>query len=124
MFRKVVLASAIALAAAPAQAKLFDVTLSWNNNGTLITHPVGAKVLPGVTRDVLLRCAKTLKIPVEERALSLDDAKRSQEVFITSSTRELVWVSKWDGTQIAKSCGTVTKRLHKEYRKCIADSLR
>ena len=38
MFRKVVLASAIALAAAPAQAKLFDVTLSWNNNGTLITE--------------------------------------------------------------------------------------
>lgn len=38
MFRKVVLASAIALAAAPAQAKLFDVTLSWDNNGTLITE--------------------------------------------------------------------------------------
>src|SRR5690606_11290026 len=38
MFRKVVLASAIALAATPAQAKLFDVTLSWNNNGTLVTE--------------------------------------------------------------------------------------
>lgn len=93
-------------------------------NGTLITHPVGAKVLPGVTRDVLLRCAKTLKIPLEERALSLEDAKRAQEVFITSSTRELVWVSKWDGTKIASECGTVTKRLHVEYRKCIADSRR
>lgn len=33
MFRKVVLVSAIALAAAPAQAKLFEVTLNWEGSG-------------------------------------------------------------------------------------------
>src|SRR5690606_40680296 len=32
MFRKIVLASAIALAAVPAQAALFDVTLKWNGD--------------------------------------------------------------------------------------------
>jgi len=32
--------------------------------------------------------------------VKLDDAKRAQEVFVTSSTRELVWVSRWDDAKI------------------------
>jgi D-alanine transaminase len=87
-------------------------------SGRLITHPIGEKVLPGVTRDVLLDCAKSLGIPVEERAMPLPDAKRSDEVFITSSTRELVWVNRWDGETIADgNCGKICCKLHEEYRR-------
>lgn len=86
--------------------------------GKLITHPLGPKVLPGVTRDVLLDCAKTLGIPVEEKPMKLDDAKRADDIFITSSTRELVWVSRWDGVAIGTGrAGPVTLRLHEEYRR-------
>jgi D-alanine transaminase len=92
-------------------------------NGTLITHPQGPKILPGVTREVLLRCAKSAGIPFEERAMTLEEAKESQEVFVTSSTRELVWISKWDNVTISKSCGPVTKRLHIEYRKEISRAI-
>ncbi len=92
------------------------------SQGKLITHPQGPKILPGVTRDVLLDCARALGIPVEERAMKLDEAKRAQEVFVTSSTRELVWVCRWDDTQICANgaCGPITLRLHEEYRKRVA----
>jgi D-alanine transaminase len=87
-------------------------------SGRLITHPAGEKVLPGVTRDVLLDCAKTLGIPVEERPMPLEEARRANEVFITSSTRELVWVNRWDNQQIADGrCGPICCKLHEEYRK-------
>lgn len=83
----------------------------------LITPPLGNRVLPGVTRDVLLECAKELGIAIEETALPLEEAQRCDEVFITSSTRELVWASKWDSTSIGNgSCGPVALRLHRAYR--------
>lgn len=85
--------------------------------GKLITHPLGPKVLPGVTRDVLIECARSLGIEVQERGLLLEEAKRSEEVFVTSSTRELVWASRWDEATIGDgSCGPVATRLHQTYR--------
>ena len=88
------------------------------SGGRLITHPLGPKVLAGITRDVLLECATALGIPVEERPMKLEDAKQADEVFITSSTRELVWVLKWDDAPIGKgACGPVTRALHEEYRR-------
>jgi D-alanine transaminase len=94
------------------------------SNGTLITPPLGPKILPGVTREVLLKCAKSAGVPVQERQISLDEAQRCDEVFITSSTRELVWASRWDQVFIGDgTCGPMTHRLHNAYRKCVQESL-
>lgn len=85
--------------------------------GKLITHPLGPKVLPGVTRDVLIECARSLGMEVQERGILLEEAKRSEEVFVTSSTRELVWASRWDEATIGDgSCGPVATKLHEAYR--------
>src|SRR5215217_3811480 len=43
--------------------------------GRLVTCPIGPKVLPGITRKVLLELAGELGIPVEERAMTLAEAK-------------------------------------------------
>ena len=40
-------------------------------NGTLITHPLSAHILPGSARQTLLRLAREAQIPVEERPFSL-----------------------------------------------------
>jgi D-alanine transaminase len=64
--------------------------------GKLVTHPVGSKVLPGITRAVLLDCAAELDIPVEERGFVEEEALRASELFITSTTRELSWVARWN----------------------------
>jgi D-alanine transaminase len=71
-------------------------------------------VLPGITRAVLLKCAADLGIPVEERAITEAEAKRADELFITSTTREISWVSHWNQEPAGgSSCGPITLALHR-----------
>ncbi|HEX4793592.1 MAG TPA: aminotransferase class IV, partial [Humisphaera sp.] len=82
--------------------------------GKLVTHPVGSKVLPGITRAVLFECAAELRITVDERPLREEEAIRSAEVFITSTTREVNWVARWNDRYIGQGrCGPVTLALHR-----------
>ncbi|HEV7300254.1 MAG TPA: D-amino-acid transaminase [Tepidisphaeraceae bacterium] len=85
--------------------------------GALVTHPVGPKVLPGITRHVLLQIAASLDIEVQEQPLTVTEALRADELFITSTTRELSWVSQWDQQPVGLGrCGNVTLRLHRAYQ--------
>jgi D-alanine transaminase len=85
--------------------------------GRLVTHPVGPRVLPGVTRGVVIRCAAELGMHVEERAFTEAEALAADELFITSTTREIAWVSTWSGRRIASGgCGDVTSRLHQAFQ--------
>jgi len=85
--------------------------------GKLVTHPVGAKVLPGITRQILLELCPSLGIPVSERPLRESEALAAEEMFIASTTREINWVSHWDGRVVGGgSCGAVTRRLHQALR--------
>lgn len=86
--------------------------------GTLVTAPVGPKVLPGITRAVLLECARELGVAAEERLMTLDEARGAGELFITSTTREISPVSHWDGRAVAPGRG-VTTRLHRALRERI-----
>src|SRR5437016_7648771 len=49
-----------------------------------ITHPVGPKVLPGITRLLLLDLAKQIGVPLIERPLRESEAVSADELFITS----------------------------------------
>jgi len=85
--------------------------------GKLVTHPVGSKVLPGITRLVLLEIAPALGIAVDEREFNEEEAQRADEMFITSTTRELTWVARWNDRYIGQGrCGNVTRRLHQAYQ--------
>jgi D-alanine transaminase len=82
--------------------------------GKLVTHPVGSKVLPGITRAVLLDAATQLGITVDERGYSEEEAVRASELFITSTTREVSWVARWNDRYIGQArCGPVTLALHR-----------
>jgi D-alanine transaminase len=83
----------------------------------VLTHPVGNKVLPGVTRAVLLDIAPSIGIRIEERAIKEAEAAGADEVFITSTTREISWASKWNGQTIGSGrCGPITQKLHEALR--------
>ncbi len=83
----------------------------------LVTHPVGSKVLPGVTRAVVIELAGQLGIEVDERAIREDEAPRADELFVTSTTREVAWVSRWNDIYIGRGrCGRVTAALHRALR--------
>lgn len=88
--------------------------------GVLITHPVGTKVLPGVTRQRLFEIARRLDIPIQERGPTLAEMMDADEVIITSTTRELSWVQSCDGKPLRPGrCGPVTRRLHEAFRKSV-----
>lgn len=83
----------------------------------LVTHPVGSKVLPGITRQVLFALAPKLGIEIDERPLREEEAMRAEELFITSTTRELSWVARWNDRYIGQGkCGEITRRLHTAYQ--------
>lgn len=87
----------------------------------LITHPAGSKVLPGITRAILLELAPKLGVVVEERALPEEEACRADEIFITSTTREISWVARWNDRPIGQNrYGPITLKLHIALRQKIA----
>ena len=93
-------------------------------DGTLVTHPVGPKVLPGITRHVLLQIAGELDLEAQERPLTVSEAADADELFITSTTRELSWVSHWDDRTIGNArCGDVTLRLHQAYQQRVQSEI-
>ncbi len=91
----------------------------------LLTHPVGPKVLPGVTRDLLLELAPSIGLKGEEHLFTEKEAREAHELFITSTTREIAWVSHWNTATISTGhCGPVTRKLHSLFReRVLADSI-
>jgi D-alanine transaminase len=86
----------------------------------LVTHPVGPKVLPGITRAILLELAPKLGLTVEERPLREEEARRANELFITSTTREISWVARWNDQSIGQSrCGPITLKLNAALREAV-----
>jgi len=81
-------------------------------NGTLITPPKNHLILPGITRDVILTIAQKNHIPYKEENISLSQLKSAEEVWVTSSTREIVPVIEVDGLSVATGCpGSVYQQM-------------
>ena len=59
-------------------------------NGVTRTPPLESGPLPGVTRAIMLEEIDLRDAPVEESVLTLDDLYSAEEVFITSTTRDLL----------------------------------
>jgi len=91
---------------------------------TLITAPPGPKVLGGITRDVLLKCAGDVQIKVEQRLPSEAEVLQADEVFITSTTREISFATHWGERVIGSGkCGEATIALHRAMRERIRSDL-
>jgi branched-chain amino acid aminotransferase len=58
---------------------------------TIVTPPLSSGPLAGITRELIMKW-----ISVEEREATLEEAKRADEVFITSSMRNIQGVERWD----------------------------
>jgi branched-chain amino acid aminotransferase len=85
--------------------------------GRLITPPESDGILAGITRQHLLRVAAELSIPASEQSLELAQAERADELFISSSIRELLPVVALDGQPIGAGVpGPLTRRLLEAFR--------
>ena len=68
--------------------------------GRVVTPPLTSGCLPGITREILLECLSTGGLAVSEQALRPTDLEAADEVFITSTTRELLAVNSIQGLRI------------------------
>ena len=71
-------------------------------NGVVITPDLDFQKLPGITRLMLIDILrKDGSIPVEERTVTLDELLDADEVWISSSSKELAPVTEIDGIPVA-----------------------
>jgi D-alanine transaminase len=70
-------------------------------DGVLITPPKSCEILPGITRDVILEIAQKNNIPYREEVISLESLKSASEIWLTSSTREIIPVVEFDSQKVA-----------------------
>lgn len=69
-------------------------------DGVLYTHPADNLVLHGITRGVILTCAKEIGLPIKEEAFTTDQALAMDELFVSSTTSEITPVIEVDGVKI------------------------
>jgi branched-chain amino acid aminotransferase len=87
-------------------------------DGELATPPIEAGILAGITRKTVIELATDLGMKVHEVQLHPHDLYRAEEVFITSTVREIVPVVRVDDVVVAKGRpGPYVRRLLEAYRK-------
>lgn len=70
-------------------------------NGLLITPPNGPALLPGITRDLIIELAARHAIPFREADITEAELFGADEIWLTSSTREMSPVTLLDDTIIS-----------------------
>jgi branched-chain amino acid aminotransferase len=90
-------------------------------NGKIHTPPLNSGCLEGVTRGILFEIAPEAGISVVEQALHPDDLYSADEVFITSTNRNLIGVGEIAGHQISAAPGPVTHQLNDLFDAYVAE---
>ena len=86
-------------------------------NGQLLTPPVSAGCLAGITRAFVIdRCG----LDVEERDLPLEVLYLADEAFLTSTVRDVQPIRSVDGRGLASCPGPVTEAAQRAYSRLLA----
>jgi len=86
-------------------------------DGRLLAPPKDHLILPGITYDVVLELAAACGIPVELRPISESEVRSADEIWLSSSTREVLAVTKLDGKPVGSGRpGEVFRRVHQEFQ--------
>ena len=81
-------------------------------DGVLRTHPLGHRILPSVTRKVLMALIAEHRLPVEERAITEAELRRADELFLCGTANNVTPIVSVDGRPIGTgSPGPITAQL-------------
>jgi D-alanine transaminase len=90
--------------------------------GVIVTPPHGRLLLPGITRDLVVDLARDAGLPLEERPIPAGELVEADEVWITSSTREVMPVTRIDGVPVGDGTpGPLWRRIDALYQDCKAE---
>ena len=85
-------------------------------DGKIHTPPLGASVLPGITRDSVLTLARELGIPLVETIIPREMLYIADEVFFSGTAAEITPIRSIDRIPIGKGRrGPVAEKLQKEF---------
>jgi branched-chain amino acid aminotransferase len=85
--------------------------------GRVLTPPVSAGLLPGITREFVLELMAELKLPGGETTFTPGDLETADEAFITGTTRQVTPVTSVDGRPIGSGTpGPISLRLLAYFR--------
>lgn len=97
------------------------------SDGGLITPPKSNFLLPGITRDLILELATKNCIPYTERAIKEAELRDADEIWLTSSTKEIMPVITLDGKSVADAKpGAMFKQMsaiYSEYKELVKQGL-
>jgi D-alanine transaminase len=89
-----------------------------SRDGTLITHPLGRDILPGITRAVVIEVIKGQGLSFEERAFSVEEACGAREAFVTSASQIVLSVVSIDGRPVGNGApGLIASQLRAAYHR-------
>lgn len=87
-------------------------------NGQLLTPPIDAGILEGITRDAVIELAQAAGIEVHQVALTKHDVYIADECFLTGTAAEVVPVVKVDSRTIGDGTpGPMTRDLMERFHK-------
>lgn len=86
-------------------------------DGVLMTAPKSPDILAGITREIILELAHAHQIPVAEQAIPVAALKTASEIWVASSTREIVPIVELDGKKVADGkAGPVWQKMNALYQ--------
>lgn len=93
-------------------ANLFIVA----GDGSLVTPDTSTDILEGITRDSLIKIAKFLQVPVEERSIDRTELYKSEEAFLCGTSARVTPVLSIDQRSIGDGkIGKITRQLMEKY---------
>ncbi len=86
------------------------------SQAVLKTPPKGSQILPGVTRDKILQAARAAGIQTMEERITKSGLSSADEIFLTSTTAEVVPVVSVDSRKIGSGKpGPVAARIYEQF---------
>lgn len=89
------------------------------SNGLLITPPESPELLPGITRDLVLELARESGMPFAQAAIGAAELEGAEEIWLTSSTREIAAVVELNGLPVSDGTpGELWHRMDALFQAC------
>jgi D-alanine transaminase len=87
------------------------------SDGVIVTPPKSEYLLPGITRDLLLELARRHNLPYRERDIAERELIAADEIWITSSSKEVVPATRLNGAPVgAGAPGPLWRRMFDHYQ--------
>ena len=85
-------------------------------NGVVVTPPKSHLILPGITRDLIVELCQRHDVPIQEREIPETELRNADEVWLSSSTKEVVPVVSLNGHTLGDGRpGPVWKTVARHY---------